>query len=233
MSASWITGTTSPSSSATASPTPIVGVGDDSRVGPRTIERGVIAKRARDRAYEEIGDRDVSAGPLAGAPLPAEHAARDDLALDGEVRDRGPARQCPLGHRAPRAADHRDPRVVDPRARAARPSRSRRRRRGRRLPGPGGRGRTRGRRDRRPPRAPSAARAAMRGPGAAACSAACVRASPGARIRAITLPTGASSPACALTATSVPSAGASSSTVTLSVSISIRGSPLRTGSPSP
>ena len=60
----------------------------------------------------------------------------------------------------------------------------------------------------------------------------CVRTSPGARIRAITLPTGASSPGLAVTATSVPSAGASSSTVTLSVSISISGSPFRSGSPS-
>ena len=56
--------------------------------------------------------------------------------------------------------------------------------------------------------------------------------SPGARISAITLPTVTSSPACAVTAASVPSAGASSSTVTLSVSTSIRGSCLRTGSPS-
>jgi hypothetical protein len=57
-------------------------------------------------------------------------------------------------------------------------------------------------------------------------------ASPGARIRAITCPTGTSSPSPADTAESTPSAGASISTVTLSVSISSSASPRRTSDPS-
>src|SRR6266566_5806993 len=57
-------------------------------------------------------------------------------------------------------------------------------------------------------------------------------ASPGARILAMTCPTGTSSPSVAVTLVSTPSAGASSSTVALSVSTSTTGSPFLTGSPS-
>src|SRR2546423_3819051 len=56
-------------------------------------------------------------------------------------------------------------------------------------------------------------------------------ASPGARISAIVLPTGTTSPARAVTSCSTPDAGASISTVTLSVSISTIGSPFLTVSP--
>src|SRR5947208_4101568 len=66
--------------------------------------------------------------------------------------------------------------------------------------------------------------AAAGGDGAAA-------ASPGARISAIVLPTGTTSPARAVTSCSTPDAGASISTVTLSVSISTIGSPFLTVSP--
>src|SRR6266849_4751824 len=57
-------------------------------------------------------------------------------------------------------------------------------------------------------------------------------ASPGARIVAMTCPTGTSSPSVAVTLASTPSAGASSSTVALSVSTSTTGSPFLTSSPS-
>src|SRR6266446_6496147 len=57
-------------------------------------------------------------------------------------------------------------------------------------------------------------------------------ASPGARIVAMTCPTGTSSPSAAVTLASTPSAGASSSTVALSVSTSTTGSPFLTGCPS-
>src|SRR5205823_7978346 len=66
--------------------------------------------------------------------------------------------------------------------------------------------------------------AAAGGDGAAAGS-------PGARISAIVLPTGTTSPARAVTSCSTPDAGASISTVTLSVSISTIGSPFLTVSP--
>ena len=48
---------------------------------------------------------------------------------------------------------------------------------------------------------------------------------------AIVLPTGTTSPGCAVTSRNTPAAGASISTVTLSVSISTIGSPLVTASP--
>src|SRR6266849_3463087 len=57
-------------------------------------------------------------------------------------------------------------------------------------------------------------------------------ASPGARIVAMTCPTGTSSPSVAVTLVRTPSAGASSSTVALSVSTSTTGSPFLTSSPS-
>ena len=57
-------------------------------------------------------------------------------------------------------------------------------------------------------------------------------ASPGFSIQAIVFPTGISAPASALTPLSTPSPGDSISMTALSVSISSRGSPLRTGSPS-
>src|SRR5712692_2203305 len=57
-------------------------------------------------------------------------------------------------------------------------------------------------------------------------------ASPGARIVAMTCPTGTSSPSAAVTLARTPSAGASSSTVALSVSTSTTGSPFLTGCPS-
>src|SRR5262249_49363220 len=56
-------------------------------------------------------------------------------------------------------------------------------------------------------------------------------ASPAATISAIVLPTGTTSPACAVTSRRMPDAGASISTVTLSVSISTMDSPLMTRSP--
>src|SRR5579864_3682211 len=56
--------------------------------------------------------------------------------------------------------------------------------------------------------------------------------SPGATIHAIVCPTGISAPSAALIPASKPSAGASTSTIALSVSISRRGSPLVTRSPS-
>src|SRR6266487_877764 len=57
-------------------------------------------------------------------------------------------------------------------------------------------------------------------------------ASPGARILAMTCPTGTSSPSAAVTLARTPSDGASSSTVALSVSTSTTGSPFFTGCPS-
>src|SRR5207245_10282341 len=56
-------------------------------------------------------------------------------------------------------------------------------------------------------------------------------ASPGAKISAIVLPTGTTSPARAVTSRKTPEAGASISTVTLSVSISTIGSPFLTACP--
>src|SRR5713226_1034963 len=56
--------------------------------------------------------------------------------------------------------------------------------------------------------------------------------SPGARIAAITCPTGISTPTAPVTLASTPEAGASISTVALSVSISTNGSPFATSSPS-
>src|SRR6267378_2394207 len=55
--------------------------------------------------------------------------------------------------------------------------------------------------------------------------------SPAAKISAIVLPTGTTSPTPAVTSRSTPDAGASTSTVTLSVSISTMGSPFCTVSP--
>src|SRR5467141_1537713 len=67
--------------------------------------------------------------------------------------------------------------------------------------------------------------------GAAAAGAGGTPASPAAKISAIVLPTGTTSPTPAVTSRSTPEAGASTSTVTLSVSISTMGSPLATVSP--
>src|SRR5438445_2369252 len=72
---------------------------------------------------------------------------------------------------------------------------------------------------------PAPADAAAAGAGADA------PASPAAKINAIVLPTGTTSPTPAVTSRSTPEAGASISTVTLSVSISTMGSPLATVSP--
>src|SRR5439155_8073779 len=67
--------------------------------------------------------------------------------------------------------------------------------------------------------------------GAAAGGELAAPASPAAKISAIVLPTGTTSPAWALTSRRMPDAGASISTVTLSVSISTIDSPLATRSP--
>ena len=56
--------------------------------------------------------------------------------------------------------------------------------------------------------------------------------SPGATIHAMVRPTGTSAPSVALIPARIPSAGASTSTTALSVSISTRGSPFETRSPS-
>src|SRR5438552_2537546 len=76
--------------------------------------------------------------------------------------------------------------------------------------------------------APADAGAEAAGAGAASVD---PPASPAAKISAIVLPTGTTSPTPAVTSRSTPDAGASTSTVTLSVSISTMGSPLATVSP--
>ena len=194
----------------------------------------MCAQRMRHRSHEQIRHGDVRARPLSRALLPAQQPAGLDLPLQCEMRRRRPARERALGHGAPGAGSRATP-LRRPRARPSaepergQPRRCPRARRAHRPPVPGGRGETRAPPGRCPPRAPSGARPATPPGGPPRGSAARGGASPGARIRAITLPTVTSSPACAVTAASVPSAGASSSTVTLSVSTSISGWFWRTG----
>ena len=204
-----------------------LGVATMPAVAPRAVERGMVAKRAATaRTSRSVN---VTCAPVRSRArcLPAEQPARVDLALEREVRGR-------VQLASVRSAIVRQARLTAAIVGSATAGAAARLSGARRVddtdvvclnrPAEVG---ARGRRDRRPPRAPSR-RASGEAAGCEQAPAArrgLRRTSPGARISAITLPTGTRRRPARVTPASVPSAGASISTMTLSVSISISGSP--------
>ena len=107
VSARWMTGTTRPSSMATASPTLIVGAVHDRAVLPRRVHARVPRDRRRDELDQQIRIGDVGAGLLARLIEPRGQSGHVDLAHQIEVRRGRPARGHALGHDSPDGADAR------------------------------------------------------------------------------------------------------------------------------